>query len=264
VLHVDTRNRDSLACDLMEAVRPHVDAWLLDWISCEPLAREWFFEQRDGNCRLMASFAARLSETAPTWGRLVAPWAENVANTLWEINPKPRPRLDPPTRLTQRHKREAKGSAFISPRTLPARREKICRICGTTMTYGQTHCRNCSISFSRERLIEVAKAGRIAGQSAEAQARRSDTQRRHEAGKHAWSQSDQPAWLTEDTYKERIQPQLVGITNSAIAAALGVSLYYAAAIRRGKRLPHPRHWETLARLVDISSDTCALAAGRAG
>src|SRR5579863_724249 len=29
-LHVDTPNRDSLACDLMEAVRPAVDAWLLD------------------------------------------------------------------------------------------------------------------------------------------------------------------------------------------------------------------------------------------
>ena len=68
VLHVDTPARDSLACDLMEAVRPRVDAYVFDWISREPLRREWFFEQRDGNCRLMGPFAIRLSETALNLG----------------------------------------------------------------------------------------------------------------------------------------------------------------------------------------------------
>ena len=52
VLHVDTPARDSLACDLMEPVRSSVDSYLLDWIMRQPLKREWFFEQRDGNCRL--------------------------------------------------------------------------------------------------------------------------------------------------------------------------------------------------------------------
>ena len=83
MLHVDTKARDSLACDLMEPVRPQVDAFLLDWIMKEPLKREWLFEQSDGNCRLMASFAARLSETAPMWGRAVAPIAEWVTRALW-------------------------------------------------------------------------------------------------------------------------------------------------------------------------------------
>src|ERR1017187_8570902 len=79
VLHVDTPARDSLACDLMEPVRSQVDAYLLDWITRQPLRLEWFFEQRDGNCRLAGSFAVRLSETAPIWGRAVAPIAEWVA-----------------------------------------------------------------------------------------------------------------------------------------------------------------------------------------
>ena len=52
VLHKDTRNRDSLASDLMEAVRPQADAFLLDWITTEPLRRQWFLEERNGNCRL--------------------------------------------------------------------------------------------------------------------------------------------------------------------------------------------------------------------
>src|SRR6185437_325819 len=55
-LHVDTDARDSLACDLMEVVRPEIDAHVLDWIRRGPLRREWFFEERNGNCRLMGSF----------------------------------------------------------------------------------------------------------------------------------------------------------------------------------------------------------------
>ena len=83
VLHVDTTARDSLACDLMEVVRPQVDAYLLDWITRQPLNRESFFEQRDGNCRLMAPFAVQLTKTAPIWGRAVAPIAEWVAHSFW-------------------------------------------------------------------------------------------------------------------------------------------------------------------------------------
>jgi CRISPR-associated endonuclease Cas1 len=72
VLHVDTGARASLACDLMEPVRPNVDAYLLDWLCRGQLRRDWFFEQRDGNCRLMADLAQQLSETAITWRNAVA------------------------------------------------------------------------------------------------------------------------------------------------------------------------------------------------
>ena len=76
VLQVDTSARDSLACDLMESARSHIDAYLLDWITRQPLRRDWFCEQGDGNCRLTQSLAVRLSETAPIWRRAVAPIAE--------------------------------------------------------------------------------------------------------------------------------------------------------------------------------------------
>src|SRR5207253_7618510 len=99
VLHVDTPARDSLALDLMEPVRPQVDAFVLDWITREPLRREWFFEQRDGNCRLMGQFAVRLSETAPSWGRAVAPLAEWVSRTLWLTIPRLIRQNSPATRL---------------------------------------------------------------------------------------------------------------------------------------------------------------------
>ena len=80
-LHADTSSRDSLACDLMEPLRPEVDAYVLNWLRREPLRREWFFEQRNGNCRLMASFASHLAETSSTWAQRVAPVAEWVARS---------------------------------------------------------------------------------------------------------------------------------------------------------------------------------------
>ena len=88
VFHVDSKARDSLASDLMEPVRPQVDAFLLDWIMREPLKRQWFFEMPDGNCRLTAPFTAHLSETAPMWGRAVAPFAEWVTRALWSSSAK--------------------------------------------------------------------------------------------------------------------------------------------------------------------------------
>jgi CRISPR-associated endonuclease Cas1 len=72
-LHLDTDARDSLACDLMEPVRPQVDAVVLDWISRAPLNREYFYEERSGNCRLMAPFAVRLCEAIPKLREAVAP-----------------------------------------------------------------------------------------------------------------------------------------------------------------------------------------------
>jgi CRISPR/Cas system-associated endonuclease Cas1 len=66
VIHVDTDARDSLTCDLMEAVRPQVDPCLLDWITQRPFSKRWFFEQSNGSSRLMSEFAVRLSETTTT------------------------------------------------------------------------------------------------------------------------------------------------------------------------------------------------------
>jgi CRISPR-associated endonuclease Cas1 len=93
ILHVDSQARDSLACDVMEPIRPQVDAYVLNWISRETLKREWFFEGRDGSCRLMGTFAVRLAETLRTWGTAVAPVAEWVSRAVWANNteaPSPR------------------------------------------------------------------------------------------------------------------------------------------------------------------------------
>jgi hypothetical protein len=82
VFNVDIKARDSLACDLMDPVRPKGDGFLLDWIMKEPRKREWLLEQPDGNCRLGAEFTAQSSEIAPMWGPAVAPFAEWGGKTI--------------------------------------------------------------------------------------------------------------------------------------------------------------------------------------
>jgi CRISPR associated protein Cas1 len=247
--HVDTPARDSLACDLMEPVRPQVDSFLLDWITREPLKRAWFFEQRDGDCRLMGPFAVQLSETAATWGRAVAPIAEWVAQTLWTgARTSVRSDLKLPSRLTQRRRSEGRGKDFvlnIKPAPYPT---KLCPGCGAKTRLGR-HCSKCAREVSRDKLIELAKVGRIAAQSPEARKKHSATQRRHEAAKRAWRSSPNPARLDEAVYSQEIHPRLMSVTISAISSALGISESYAADIRAGRHRPHPRHWQALAELV---------------
>jgi hypothetical protein len=61
-----------------------------------------------------------------------------------------------------------------------------------------------------------------------------------------------PAWLTREVYVKRVQPSLASAAKSQVRSALGVSEPYSSGIRSGKCVPHPRHWEALAKLVGVS------------
>jgi hypothetical protein len=112
---------------------------------------------------------------------------------------------------------------------------------------------------TRESLIKAARKGRIASHTDEAEIQRAETQRKHHAAKRAWLPSELPVWLNEKAYIEKIQPRLVDVPVPSISAALGISGQYATDIRAGRRYPHPRHWEKLARLVGVSATPHTLA-----
>jgi CRISPR-associated endonuclease Cas1 len=253
-LHLDTGYRDSLACDLMEPVRPNVDAYVLDWLKREPLKREWFFEQRDGNCRLMGPFAARLSETASMWRQAVAPYAEWVVHALATIGSDSARNNSTSTPLTRRHHREAQGKPPLPPAKRPPRPECVCRICGVGIAHGKRYCRPCQITFAIEQVTIASPAGRVATVSATAQAQRSETKRLNDLAIKNWDPNTKPAWLTEEAYTAKIQPLLAVVRPADIMNAIGVSWLYASQIRRGMKRPHARHWATLAELVGIPPD----------
>jgi uncharacterized Zn finger protein (UPF0148 family) len=249
---VETDARDSLASDLMEAVRPHVDAYLLDWVRRQPFRRQWFFEKSDGNCRLMAQFCLRLSETAQTWGALIAPVAERVSRTLWSTIRGSDRRMPPATHLTQAHRRAAKGEESLVPLPPAPHPPRVCPRCGAPVKLGKTHCAPCAIAIQRQGFLKIAEQGRVAAHTPEAELKRASTQRkRHEARRnwHIWSH---PSWLTEQFYSEQIQPRLGAVEVKAIAASLDISVTYASYIRAGRRRPHPRHWGKLADLTEVS------------
>jgi CRISPR-associated endonuclease Cas1 len=253
VLHADVAARDSLACDLMEVVRPKVDAFLLDWITRDLLKREWFSERPDGNCRLTSSLAMRLSETAPIWGRAVAPVAEWFAQELWKSPRKNASDQILPTRLTQNRKRAVNGGETLSGEVRFPRTEILCRGCGKSIDGRYTQCESCRLEEATKRMADVARVGRVTAHGPLAQEKRSNTQRRNAIAWHSWNASSQPAWLTEQVYSQKILPILKQITGTAIARAIGVTCAYGSRIRLGLR-PHPRHWRALAELVAISGD----------
>jgi CRISPR-associated endonuclease Cas1 len=250
VLHVDTTARDSLACDIMEPIRAQVDWYVLDLITREYLSRSWFVEERDGNCRLSAEFVSRLAQTAPMWSRAVAPVAEWVAREFWKTIRRP----DAPfaTRLTHGNKRKEKGAVPVPTPIRPTRREHLCPECGRTIQAQSTKCASCAAGDATTNMLRAARIGRQTANGPEAQLKRAIKARKNALAQHSWNPSDQMKWLTPEFFTQKVQPLLAAVPMSAIRSSIGVSKWYASKIRQGYR-PHPRHWQTLAKLVGISA-----------
>ena len=90
LLHADRPNRDSLACDLMEPVRPAVDRYVLELLSERTFSKGDVFELLDGKCRLLPPLTHELATTGSQWARLVQPIAEEVADRLGGSRRRPR------------------------------------------------------------------------------------------------------------------------------------------------------------------------------
>ena len=253
-MHTDTANRDSLALDVLEPVRPQVEDWLINWIMRELFRRADFFETATGNCRLMSHLCARLGETTPTWGKLVAPWAEYVARTLWASTSPSKSERRLSTPLTQQNRREAKGRVPL-PEVSPPRPQRVCRSCGAMLGGKQVeYCAPCGVSVSRANMIGLAQRGRAAFVNSEkSRARLSASQKRQNAARRGWLASSLPSWLTQSAYRERILPRLAQITVPTLAQTMDVTEPYAAEVRKGRHVPHPMHWQALAELVGISA-----------
>lgn len=232
-LHSDTRSRDSLACDLMEPIRPKVDTFLLDWLRRAPFQRKCFFEEKNGNCRLKGEFAAQLSETSKLWKQALGPLAEWMLRALWSGSSSTSKIGAPATRLTQGRKREAKGiPTQLWTESAIAERSLVTK----TLTNA---------------IPIIPKQFRLDRFDRVAQSRRAESQRRQVAAQRAWNPTEKPDWLDEKTYIDKVQPRLPFIALPKIMSALSISEAYASRIRGGRCVPHPRHWKTLATLVGI-------------
>ena len=152
LFHADEANRQSLAADVMEPVRPHVDAFVLNLARTRTFSAKDFAEVRDGACRLGSSLAQELAPTMATWAKLVAPYAEAVARHVARlakgglgvaapIGPKPaldRARVD--ALAADRRARCTKGCAIRADLS----RGNACRSCGAKLAVRKrVYCDQC-------------------------------------------------------------------------------------------------------------------------
>ena len=226
LLHVDQPTRDSLLYDLMEPIRPRIDEYLLGWVQRTPLKRSWFFEQRDGSCRLMASLTEQLSETASMWGQEIAPIVEWFAHAVSMSSSGKAGVRAPGTRLTQQNRYTARGMEVPAPRKA-RRRQGVCSVCGGVAASNASLCPDCARAESGKRLAVASEKGRIAAGSPEALQKISDRMKQQRSAIAKWNPADLPEWLTDECFSTKIWPALGNFSKQAIAHVLGVSKEYA-------------------------------------
>ncbi len=246
--HADTPARDSLAADVMEAVRPQVDQYLLDLIGSHAFSRREFIETPRGVCRLTTTLTHRLAETTTRWFSAVGPVVENLTRTLV---------AETPTRLSQQNRRIAHGGTPTSA-TAQVRLVQGCLDCGNPPTPTGDYCTDCAERRKIEFIPELSE--RAIAYLARARAEGRDpahggTAARKRGAKNRQRQRDAQAWDRDNerpdpaTFTSEILPTLQGFTAGEIARATGLSRPYCSMIKRGGYVPHPKHWETIARLA---------------
>jgi hypothetical protein len=256
VIHVDAPSRDSLACDLMEPVRPQVDLAVLELLERNTFARTDFFETRDGNCRLMPEIARPLARSALQWGRAVAPIAERVGGAFRHLRKDERSADGAPTRF-----RTPLTGANRSRRFMPSNRPVVlndeslpnrCRDCGADLgRRTRTYCDSCLPLAARrasakgvivQRDLRSVGADGRSSESARAK-HRSNATRQAEA-RQRWEAS-QATIPSRAAYARDIAPLLRGVPSDVLGAATGLSRQFCRKVKQGEATPHVRHWSAL-------------------
>jgi hypothetical protein len=262
VLHADLPSRDSLALDVMEAVRPDVDEWALTLLERRVFRARDFLETRLGVCRVMPPLAHELASTGPIWASLLGPVIEQTAKGLLAAVDSPGRAL--PTPLSGANRALARGRGATRPtRHAPsASRRPVCIVCGADAPgRDRAYCDSClelrvaeqSTDFLRsghERLAELRAAGIrpnatravIAGQAAKMTA--------HRQAAAEWKTREQTHDLD---FRSDVLPRLAGQSARDLAAATGLSLGYCRRVMKGACVPHPRHWGGITALVGASA-----------
>jgi CRISPR-associated endonuclease Cas1 len=269
VLHADQRGRDSLSLDLMEAVRPEVDSFVLNSLTDQRFRKADFFETADGGCRILPPLTERLTETAQRWADVVGPHAEKTAQALMDAAAEDRT-FTLATPLTQSNRsagRRTLGQAKAASKRKPRLQQRICKACGDDLQDSdRTYCDNCLPGQKREqvegfkmsgprRLEQLRAEGRDPAHTQESNEKRKIAQQRHAEERSRWAAQEHnfdPAAFDRD-----IRPGLRNVPLSRICDATGLSKPYCSRLRTGALTPHPRHWKALAELGALGWSDCS-------
>lgn len=265
ILHADQKARDSMTLDLMETVRPDIDAFILEMLRTRVFRAADFSETPRGQCRVLPPLTHALAETVPLWAERVAPVVERVARMLANAPGSRIRRITTP--LTQNNRSTGRTGikrtkAYRGPSK--PRLGTTCRICGQELgSESRLYCEACLPERRREqaaltiqaagpaRLAHLRAEGRDPAHGGRAARRRGASIARRNQEMADWDKKhDRP---DPQLFSREILPLLRGIPLEQITEATGLSLRYCALIRRGLYVPHPRHWGALIELSDKKS-----------
>ena len=270
LFHADAANRQSLAADVMEPVRPHVNGFVLNLARTRTFSARDFAEARDGSCRISSALTHELAPTMATWAKLASPYAEAVARHAARLAKSGLGVAAPirPSIETDRARVKVRFTPIAAPvepkaaRTLPiATASNACRDCGARLTVRKrVYCDDCYPdrvassrlasnaafrSAGRKRLKEMRDAGFDPGNDPEAQRLRAASASKQRKAGTAWRDDGS---LDGVDFQRDILPKLRALPVRAIAKAMGCSASHGSKVRLGKLVPHRRHWGSLMQL----------------
>ena len=237
ILHVDKYARESFAFDLMEAVRPKVDAYVLDLLDSHRFRARDFHETRTGECRIARPLAHALSDTVTSWRNHFIEPAGAISDILMGRPP-------------------AAGSEPAARRSVSLARN--CKRCGNQVDGSARLCPPCSaeaqekadwLTTGRQRLQQLRKVGEDPAHGGVAGEKRGEANRQHQDAVADWN-ATQPR-PDDREYLDVIFPGLQNVSLREMSEATGLSLGYCSFIKRGVKIPHPRHWPTL-RTISVA------------
>ncbi len=250
--HRDAPYRDSAALDLIEAVRPDVDRYVLDLTRSRTFARKEFLELPNGQVRLARALAKLLAESSLTnWRDEVAARAEELARLVAASASSP---VHARTRLTQADRKRARRPGSSARSRIP----NACSFCGLIFERSDRKvCDECIPTMKAEKAEKLAAAGKAAlakarsqaidpSQSEEARRKRAEKSREKTLAIRAWER-EHGRFHDPETYASEILPRIRRMTVPALPNLTGLSRYYCWEVRKGRKMLHARFWEAVAQ-----------------
>lgn len=246
--HRDAPYRHSAALDLLEAIRPTCDSFVIDLLLSRTFAKREFVELPNGQVHLAPVLARALAATAlPVWEERLAAVAEEVGRCVAEAASSAARVRTPLTQASRKHGRSRRGQ-------LPAMRvPPVCVLCGADVPDSRRKlCDECLPGASEERSVRLRDSGRMTlaamrasttdpAQSNEARARRSASLSAAGRAIRAWEKVHGTE-VDSKAYEETVLPAIRSLSVPKLVAATGLSQSYCWRVRRGTKRLHPMHW----------------------
>jgi CRISPR associated protein Cas1 len=291
LFHADVHGRPSLALDAIEAVRPLVEAWFLEFLAVANFANRDVHETPDGEVRLTHPLNSHLAHTAALWRpacERVAQWlAAAFGSGIEAVAPR---RLTTPVEAAAVPMLAGPWAARLPPEfprpllitiapgrahAFSARKDHLlrgglqdapvpltCWQCGRALPQGRR--RFCTdehaVAYHRDSQWGGIVAATIARYADPKRAAASKTAIGKRAVENAgqrllWRQ--RPGWskagdeALRQWFIAMLQVRLGDCQLASIMAATSLSKQLAVTIRSGRHIPHPCHFAALAKLAGV-------------